>query len=307
MTGRHYDIIGDVHGFATLLKKLLKALGYSKTGGVWKHPTRTAIFIGDFINRGPEIRETLQIVRSMTEGGYALAILGNHEYSAILYHIKDSKGMYLSRHIAGNRNQIQSTLNAFKNYKEEWRDYLKWFRTLPFFIDLGKIRIAHAYWNDQDMQFLRKFIPPGKLKKGFLRSIHEDQHPAAAMIYKTLKGLEFQCPQDLIIKCSKGISRNVFRMNWWESPENKSFRQLSFGNKFLLPDYRVPAEIAPSFEPYGPEKPIVFIGHYCLSQGPAILQSNICCIDGCVAGSEKLSAYKWTGESELKPEHIITA
>ena len=306
MTVHHYDIIGDVHGFAALLKKLLKAMGYSRTNGAWKHPQRTAIFIGDFINRGPEIRETLQIVRSMTEEGSAMAILGNHEYSAILYHIKDSNGMYLSRHIAGNRNQIQSTLTAFKAYKEEWREYLSWFRTLPFFIDLGKIRIAHAYWNDNEMQYLSEFIPPGKLKKSLLRSIHEEQQPAASMIYKTLKGLEFQCPQDLILKCSKGMSRKVFRMNWWESPEKKNFRQLSFGNKFLLPEYTVPVEIVPAFEPYSTEKPIVFFGHYCLSQGPAILQSNICCVDGCVVGSEKLSAYRWSGESTLKSEHIIT-
>jgi hypothetical protein len=306
MTVHHYDIIGDVHGFATLLKKLLKAMGYSRTDGAWKHPHRTAVFIGDFINRGPEIRETLQIVRSMTQGGSALTILGNHEYSAILYHIKDSNGMYLSRHIAGNRNQIQSTLTAFKSYKEEWREYLSWFRTLPFFIDLGKIRIAHAYWNDVEMQYLSEFIPQGRLKKSFLRSIHENQQPAASMIYKTLKGLEFQCPPDLILKCNKGTSRKVFRMNWWESPQNKNFRQLSFGNKFLLPEYSVPKELTPSFEPYGPEKPIVFIGHYCLSQGPTILQSNICCVDGCVVGSEKLSAYRWNGESTLKPEHIIT-
>ena len=303
---QYYDIIGDVHGFATLLKKLLKAMGYTKTDGAWKHPERTAVFIGDFINRGPEIRETLQIVRAMTEEGSAKTILGNHEYSAILYHIKDTNGMFLSRHITENRNQIQSTLTAFKGFKEEWRDYLKWLRTLPFFIDLGEIRICHAYWNDKEMQYLSEFIPPGKLKKSFLRSIHENQHPAAAIIYKTLKGLEFQCPQDLILKCSKGISRKVFRMNWWESPENKNFRQLSFGNKFILPEYTVPVEISPLFKPYGPEKPIVFIGHYCLSQGPAILQSNICCVDGCVAGSEKLSAYRWSGESELMSEHIIT-
>lgn len=306
MTVHHYDIIGDVHGFATLLKKLLAAMGYSKTDGAWKHPHRTAIFVGDLINHGPEIRETLQIVRAMTDEGSAKVILGNHEYSAILYHIKDSNGMFLSRHIARNRNILQSTLSAFKGYKEEWPDYLKWFRTWPFFIDLGKIRIAHAYWNDKEMQYLSEFIPPGKLKKSFLRSIHEEQHPAAAIIYKTLKGLEFQCPPDLILKCSKGVSRKVFRMNWWESPEKKSFRQLSFGNKFILPEYTVPSEITPSFEPYGPENPIVIMGHYCLSQGATILQSNVCCVDSCVVTTKKMSAYRWNGESVLKSEHLLT-
>jgi hypothetical protein len=306
MKENHFDIIGDVHGHASLLKKLLAEMGYSKSNGVWKHPERTAVFIGDFINRGPEIREALQIIYTMATEGSALSILGNHEYSAILYHIKDSRGDFLSKHISVNRGQIQTTLTAFKNFKEEWKDYLQWFRQLPFFLDLGKIRVAHAYWNDEDMKYLSAFIPEGKLKKPFLRSIHEEKHPAAAIIYKTLKGLEFQCPPDLIVKCDSGISRTIFRMNWWESPEKKTFRNLAFGNKFVLPDYTVPPEIAPSFEPYGPEKPNIIVGHYCLSEGPRILQSNICCIDGCVAGNQRLSAYRFNGEEILTSENIFT-
>lgn len=306
MRPQYYDIIGDVHGHASLLKKLLKTMGYVKINGIWKHPERIAIFIGDFINRGPEIRETVQIVRQMTTAGYALTILGNHEYSAVLYHIKDSGGMFLSRHIAGNRNFIQSTLTAFQGFEPEWRDHLKWFRTLPFFIDLDKIRIAHAYWNDDEINYLRSFIPEGRMKKSFLRNIHEMQHPAAAIIYRTLKGLEYRCPQDLILKCTKGMSRKVFRMNWWESPQNKTFRELSFGNKFILPDYTVPIQIAPSFEPYSPDKPPVFMGHYCLSEGAAIFQKNICCVDSCVVGSEQLSAYRWSGEELLTKENLIS-
>jgi hypothetical protein len=305
MGSTYYDIIGDVHGHASLLKKLLKTMGYVKTDGAWKHPERTAIFIGDFINRGPEIRETIQIVRQMTETGAALTILGNHEYSAILYHIKDSSGMYLSRHIAGNRNQIQSTLTAFLGFTAEWKNHLRWLRTLPFFLDLGELRIIHAYWNDNDIKYLKNFIPEGRLKKDFLRTIHEKQHPTASIIYRILKGLEFRCPQDLILKCSKGMSRKIFRMNWWESPQNKTFRELSFGNKFILPEYTVPIEIAPSFEPYSPDKPPVFVGHYCLSEGAVIVQNNICCIDSCVVGSETLSAYRWNGEQQLTKENII--
>ena len=306
MRPHQYDIIGDIHGFASLLKKLLKSMGYTKINGTWQHPERTVIFIGDFINRGPEIRETIQIVRQMTEAGFAQTILGNHEYNAILYHIKDSNGMYLSRHIAGNRNQIQSTLTSFKGFDLEWKEHLKWFRTLPFFIDLGKIRIAHAYWNDDDINYLKNYLPEGRLKKDFLRNIHEKQQPAAAIIYRLLKGLEYRCPQDLILKCSKGMSRKVFRMNWWESPQNKTFREISFGNKFLLPNYTIPQEIAPSFEPYDLDKPPVFMGHYCLSDGAAIVQSNICCIDSCVVGSEQLSAYRWNGEKQLLKDNIFS-
>jgi hypothetical protein len=305
MKSKLYDIIGDVHGCAALLKKLLKTMGYSKIDGTWVHPDRTAIFIGDFINRGPQIRETIQIIRQMTEHGSALSILGNHEYSAILYHIKDSKGMFLSRHIAGNRNVIQSTLTAFKGFEPELKSHLKWMRSLPFYLDLGEIRLVHAYWNDQDIRYLRAFIPEGTLKKSFLRTIHEEEHPAAIIIYKILKGLEFHFPHDLILKCNKGMSRNIFRMNWWESPNNKTFKQLSFGNKFILPEYTVPSQIAPSFEPYLPNRQPVFMGHYSLNEGADIFQDNICCVDSNVTGTGQLSAYRWNGEKKLIPENIF--
>ena len=40
-----YDIIGDVHGYATLLKKLLLQMGYSKTESGYLHPLRKAVFV----------------------------------------------------------------------------------------------------------------------------------------------------------------------------------------------------------------------------------------------------------------------
>ena len=63
-----YDIIGDVHGHYTLLKKLLKTLGYEKKSAGYHHPERKPVFVGDFISRGPEIRQTIKLIRKMTEG-----------------------------------------------------------------------------------------------------------------------------------------------------------------------------------------------------------------------------------------------
>jgi len=300
-----YDIIGDIHGYATLLRQLLTEMGYIRLNGVYRHPTRKAIFVGDFINRGPEIRETLLIVRSMVDAGSALAILGNHEYSCILYHIKDDNGVFMSKHIAGNRTQIQKTLTVFKNLNEEWINHLKWMRTLPFFLDLGAIRIGHAYWNDMEVKTLKDFLPKGRLKRKFLRDMHKKRPDIAAIVYKLLKGLEFKCPKDLIIKDSKGLSRKVFTLKWWASPEDKTFRQLYFGNKFILPDYHPSVEMAPSYEPYSPDRPIVFFGHYCLSEGPAILQQNVCCLDSCVVTTGRLAAYRWSGEKELIPGNLL--
>jgi hypothetical protein len=300
-----YDIIGDIHGYASLLKQLLSEMGYKRSDGIWRHPDRKVIFVGDFVNRGPEIRETLSLVRGMVEAGNALAILGNHEYSSILYHIKDDNGTFMTRHIAGNRNQIQKTLTVYKNFNEEWISNLKWMRTLPFFLDLGDIRVAHAYWNDDEINVLKAYLPPGPLKKKFLREMHEKRPDMASIVYKLLKGLEFKCPKDLIIKCSKGLSRKVFTLNWWTDPQNKTFRQLYFGSKFILPDYHFPVELAPLYEPYSTDLPIVFFGHYCLQDGALIVQQNICCLDSCVDTSHKLTAYRWSGEKQLNAENMV--
>jgi hypothetical protein len=300
-----FDIIGDIHGYASLLKQLLTKLGYKRIDGVWRHKVRKVVFVGDFINRGPEIRETLSLVRSMVEAGSALAILGNHEYGSILYHIKDDNGTFMSRHIAGNRTQIQKTLTVYKDFNEEWLDHLKWMRTLPFFLDLGEIRIAHAYWNDEEIARLKEYLPNGRMKKKFIRELHEKRPDIAAIVYKLLKGLEFRCPKDLIIKCNKGLSRKAFLLKWWEDPTNKTFRQLYFGNKFVLPDYHFPKELEPSYAPYPTGLPIVFLGHYCLSGGNEIVQQNICCLDSCVHTTGKLSAYSWSGEKELIADNLV--
>jgi len=55
-----YDLIGDIHGYAAELEALLKALGYERRGGAYRHSERKAIFLGDFIDRGPGTQETTQ-------------------------------------------------------------------------------------------------------------------------------------------------------------------------------------------------------------------------------------------------------
>ena len=49
---RSYDLIGDVHGCAQTLEHLLDTLGYRFQAGVWRHPERIAVFLGDI--RGSE-------------------------------------------------------------------------------------------------------------------------------------------------------------------------------------------------------------------------------------------------------------
>src|SRR5690606_7699492 len=89
-----YDIIGDVHGHAMLLKEMLLKLGYTKTASGYAHPDRKAVYVGDFINRGPHIRKTIKIIRTMVENNNAYAILGNHEINSIISHIKNKQSLF---------------------------------------------------------------------------------------------------------------------------------------------------------------------------------------------------------------------
>ena len=64
-----YDIVGDIHGHAAKLQRLLRRLGYEERDGIHRHASRQLIFVGDFIDRGPEIRRSLQIARAMIDAG----------------------------------------------------------------------------------------------------------------------------------------------------------------------------------------------------------------------------------------------
>ena len=64
-----YDIIGDIHGHADKLEELLLELGYKEDDGVYQHPERTLISVGDLIDRGPYQKRSVDIIRKMCERG----------------------------------------------------------------------------------------------------------------------------------------------------------------------------------------------------------------------------------------------
>lgn len=302
-----YDIIGDVHGYADQLKNLLTNMGYKLINSVYSHQTRKAVFVGDFINRGPKIRETINIIRKMVENGSAYAILGNHEMYAVLYYLRDTEGKYYKKRIPKYQLQINQTLAEFVNYKDELKSHLKWLRTLPMFLELGEIRVVHACWDNNNVNGLKERLSGEKIKKEVLREIALNESAFSEMFWETCKGIDMSLPKDLLIFDNEGRPHRTFRQKWWIDLNGHTFKSISLESRFELPEYTVPKEIIKQRTPYSIDEPIVFFGHYCLKQCCGILQENICCVDSCVTRSGKLLAYRWSGEKILDKNNFISS
>jgi len=302
-----YDIIGDVHGHADHLRSLLKKMGYVQVGECYSHPNRKAVFVGDFINRGPKIRETLNIIRNMVERGSAYAVLGNHELYAILYYLRDNEGKYYKKRIPKYQLQINQTLDEFLLHKDEFKSYLKWLRTLPVYLDFGDIRVVHACWNTESVNLIKEAIAGPKLKKDILREIALNETEFSSKFWELCKGVDFHLPKDLLVFDEEGRPHRSFRMKWWENPQGKTFKDISLESRFDLPAYTIPPEINHFRNRYSSDDPIVFFGHYCLKQCCGILTENLCCVDSCVSRSGKLLAYRWSGEKKLTKSNFVSS
>jgi hypothetical protein len=143
-----FDIVGDIHGHADKLEALLANLGYRPRMGAWRHPDATAIFVGDFIDRGPGQRRTLELVRAMLDAGTARAVMGNHELTAIAWHTPHDGGHLRPRN-AKNLAQHQAFLAEMGRDRAEHAAWIAWFHTLPLWLDLPELAIIHACWHPQ--------------------------------------------------------------------------------------------------------------------------------------------------------------
>jgi diadenosine tetraphosphatase ApaH/serine/threonine PP2A family protein phosphatase len=303
-----YDLIGDIHGQAKLLRALLAKLGYREINGAYAHPERKVIFLGDYVDRGPAIREALQIVRGMTDAGAALAIMGNHEFNALAYQTPDGHGGHQRRHSSKNQHQHQATLDQLADpAPEEWSGWLDWFRTLPLALDLGGLRAVHAAWSDPAVALLRDFGPLTAEKLARLVDRHSPEGQAKEIL---LNGLEIQLPDGLSVADKEGTVRRQTRVRWWLDLRGQSYADAAFPATTDTPLLPIPPEfVPPHHAPYAADATPVFIGHYWLTATrPLTLQApNIACLDYSVAKGGPMVAYRWDGEQQLDAAKFVSA
>jgi predicted MPP superfamily phosphohydrolase len=221
------DFIGDIHGHADKLEELLLKLGYTKKSGTYSHPDRKALFVGDYIDRGPKIRETLQIVKAMVESENAIALMGNHEYNALCFHFHENQGGHLRKHLIKNIIQHYETLKQFQNRQHEYEEYLEWFKTLPLYYETDQFKAVHACWDKNNIAFLRKTLVNDRLTDDLIYQSVKKGTELYFALDQTLKGKEINLPDGLSFNDVTGTERNEIRIKWWENPSLMSYKSIS--------------------------------------------------------------------------------
>jgi len=285
-----YDIIGDIHGHAQELKTILQKMDYQLKDNVWAHPERKVIFVGDYIDRGPEIRETLYMVKSMADAGAAYAILGNHEYNALAFNYHQPEGGHIREHSNKNILQHSETIKQFQGYEKEWDDYLSWFANRPLFLELDGIRVVHACWDDQNIEYLK--LQGGELTKDILLAAHQKGTETWRAYEETLKGKEMKLPDGHYFIDKDGNKRTHCRNKWWLKPEGLLLEQYLFHAPSTVRDLKLTSEYFT--DGFDQKAPPVFFGHYWLDadKAPELQAQNVCCLDYSVAKEGKLVAYR---------------
>ncbi|MGW7366552.1 polynucleotide kinase-phosphatase [Streptomyces sp. NPDC054841] len=133
-----FDIIGDIHGCRSELDTLLARLGYVDGA----HPEgRTAVFVGDLVDRGPDSPGVLRRVMSMVASGNALCVPGNHE---------NKLGRWLKGRQVQHTHGLSETIEQLEredaddpSFRERVREFIDGLVS-HYVLDDGKLVVCHA-------------------------------------------------------------------------------------------------------------------------------------------------------------------
>lgn len=303
-----YDIIGDVHGQDGKLTALLNKLGYRVKDGAYRHPEgRMALFLGDLIDRGQGQLAVISIVRKMIEAGSGRTIMGNHELNAIGFATKRDDGQgFLRERSKGKTAQHEAFLNQIGLDSVLHKELITWFKTLPPYLDLGDVRLCHAWWNqDYINRIAQNSDANGTLNEDFLLASFNKDHKDWAVMEGVTKGLEVTLPDGHSFEDHTGFERTEIRVKWWDNTAT-TYRQaamVSESDRDGMPDILLPHTVKLGNDSGIP----TFLGHYWLTGEPTIQNATTAVLDYGAAIEGPLVAYRWNGEAELTNNAFVMA
>ncbi len=315
------DIIGDIHGEADKLEALLRLLGYTERRGAWQHPERTAIFVGDFIDRGPAQVRSVDTVRRMMDAGAALAVMGNHELNAIAWHTFDPRnpGEYLRPHKSAkwgekNRRQHAAFLAEVESKPALHTELVEWFLTLPLWLEFPGFRVVHACWHPPFAGWLAPRLHRDRCLTRDLMVAATDEpgdesekDNATPSVFKAVecltKGIEVPLPSGHAFEDKDGHIRTRVRVRWWDEDATtyRTAAMLSSSEALALPELPLPAHAV-----IRPDEKPVFFGHYWLTGNIVLQSTRRACVDYSACNGGPLVAYRYDGERELSLDKFVS-
>lgn len=305
-----YDLIGDIHGCGATLAVLLERLGYHQRNGVYRHPRRKVIFVGDLIDRGPRIRLAVRIARRMVEAGQAYVVLGNHEINALTYTLKAPPELgreWLRPHTPRHNRIIKETLEQYHDHPQEWDETLAWFRDIPLFLEFDGFRVVHACWDHALIAQLRSQYADGRIDDAFLCRASLPGTLEFRILERLTRGGSIDLPEGVVIHSGDGFTRRSFRTHFWVRDP------VTWGDVVFQPD-NLPSDLErqplsdderASLSYYAPDEPPLFIGHYWCEGVPALPAPNIACLDYSAVKHGRLVAYRYNFEQRLEADHFV--
>jgi protein phosphatase len=105
---------------------------------------RTAVFVGDLVDRGPRSPDVVRLVRHMVDAGLALCVMGNHERKVVKWlNGKDVKRSHGLEQTIAQYEELWASENVAGEDRRSVRDFLDNLRS-HVWLDGGKLCVAHA-------------------------------------------------------------------------------------------------------------------------------------------------------------------
>ena len=133
-------VIGDIHGQIGMLTRLMDKIP-------WRPEKDALIFLGDYVDRGPNSRGVVDYILSLTRNYSRIScIMGNHEGMLLNYLSGIKQNLYLS-------NGGFATLKAYRiemhpgtalTENKIPRDHMVFYRSLKPYIELKHHYLVHA-------------------------------------------------------------------------------------------------------------------------------------------------------------------
>ena len=149
-----YIAITDIHGESEKLKNLL--------GKINSGPNDTFVFMGDYIDRGPDSKGVINTVLEQSKTHKCVYLMGSHEY-ALLHSQTDDYYEFLFENYGG-----PATVRSYGSFENIFKVHGDFFKNLKFYYLTEKYLFVHAginpevpleKQNEVDLVYIRgKFI-----------------------------------------------------------------------------------------------------------------------------------------------------